>query len=95
MGVFKLTALMLCGLLVNVMPTAGELYMHIIMYAINELFSYLSAQNACHSNSPACNSRNPNSTLSFFECCVADRLLRQASYGSGTGRSCIRCATLG
>lgn len=54
------------------------------------------AQDACHANNPGCASDNPNSTLSFFDCCVSEEgLLRQSSYGGGPGRSCIRCATLG
>ena len=57
---------------------------------------YLSAQDACHLDSPACRSRSADPTISFFDCCVASgQLLRQASFGSGPGRSCIRCATIG
>ena len=93
---FKLTVLIvLCGLLVIVMPVTGEMY----MLSSSNKFSciiFYSAQNACHSDSPACRSRDPNTTATFFDCCVAAGiLLRQASFGSGPGRACIRCATIG
>ena len=56
-----------------------------------------SAQNECHFDNPGCTSMNPDSTVSFQDCCVSDDgLLRQSSYMMGTGPgSCIRCATLG